>query len=115
MGIEANKLIRKLDKNGDGKIGIEEFQEFFEKKAKQAAKFAATMKKKGVDSVDLLNDELVKKTVVITDAPAPAAAAAPVQVAAAAETSPPAVPQSPESPLSPRHMKDDQVEEELRM
>ena len=71
MGIEAKKLIRKLDKNGDGKIGIEEFQEFFEKKAKQAAKFAAAMNKKGVDSVDLLNDEIVKKTVVISDAPAP--------------------------------------------
>merc|ERR1712086_342773 len=71
VGIEAQKLIRKLDKNGDGKIGIEEFQEFFEKKAKQAAKFAAAMNKKGVDSVDLLNDEIVKKTVVISDAPAP--------------------------------------------
>merc|ERR1711865_518070 len=47
------------------------FQEFFEKKAKQAAKFAAAMNKKGVDSVDLLNDEIVKKTVVISDAPAP--------------------------------------------
>merc|ERR1719424_1997127 len=29
------------------------------------------MNKKGVDSVDLLNDEIVKKTVVISDAPAP--------------------------------------------
>jgi Ca2+-binding EF-hand superfamily protein len=62
---EAGKLVRKLDKDGDGQISLNEFKEFFEKKAKQAAKFAATMKKKGVESVDLLNDELVSKEVTL--------------------------------------------------
>lgn len=60
--IEAAKLVRKIDKNKDGSITIDEFKEFFLKKARQAAKFAAAMKKKGVKHVDLLNDEIVQRS-----------------------------------------------------
>jgi len=60
--IESAKLIRKLDKNKDGQIRLDEFREFFNKKAKQAAKFTAAAKKKGVEHVDLLNDEIVARS-----------------------------------------------------
>ena len=47
MSFEAKKLVKKLDRNGDGKVSIEEFHQFFEKKARLSAKFSVSMKKKG--------------------------------------------------------------------
>jgi len=43
--IEAGKLIRKLDKDGDSGVSFDEFVGFFEKKVKQAKKFAAAQAK----------------------------------------------------------------------
>eukprot|EP00658_Telonema_sp_P-2_P024520 TRINITY_DN19856_c0_g1_i4.p1 TRINITY_DN19856_c0_g1~~TRINITY_DN19856_c0_g1_i4.p1 ORF type:complete len:176 (-),score=71.01 TRINITY_DN19856_c0_g1_i4:255-782(-) len=45
--IEAGKLVRKLEKDGDDGISFDEFVQYFELKAKQAKKFAAAKAKKG--------------------------------------------------------------------
>ena len=54
---EANKLMKKLDKDGDQKICIEEFRAYFEDRAKKSAKFTAKMKEKGKHSHDMFADD----------------------------------------------------------
>ena len=54
---EATKLMKKLDKDGDQKICIEEFRAYFEDRAKKSAKFTAKMKEKGKHSHDMFADD----------------------------------------------------------
>ena len=43
---EAKRLIRAIDKNGDGNIAMDEFRKHYETKAAKARKFAANQAKK---------------------------------------------------------------------
>ena len=43
---EAKRLIRAIDKNGDGNIAMDEFRKHYESKAEKARKFAANQAKK---------------------------------------------------------------------
>jgi Ca2+-binding EF-hand superfamily protein len=56
--IEAQKLFKKLDTNSDGQVCFEEFEAFFSKRAKQAAKVAAKRRAAGHEHVDYMNEDV---------------------------------------------------------